>query len=67
VIHLWDVAARQERCRLVGHTGSITTLAFQPQGAMLISGSYDTTVRLWDVKSADREKVTQRGSSARAN
>jgi WD40 repeat protein len=67
VIHLWDVAARQERCRLVGHTGSITTLAFQQQGVTLISGSYDTTVRLWDVKNVDREKVTQRSGSARAN
>ena len=28
VIHLWDMASRQERCRLVGHTGSITTLVF---------------------------------------
>ena len=52
VIHLWDVAARQERCRLVGHTGSITTLAFRRNGATLISGSYDTTVRLWDIGSA---------------
>ena len=26
VIHLWDLAARQEQRRLVGHTGSITTL-----------------------------------------
>jgi WD40 repeat protein len=67
VIHLWDLSARQERCRLVGHTGSITTLAFHREKATLISGSYDTTVRLWNVNSADREKVTQRGSSARAN
>lgn len=67
VIHLWNVATRQERCRLVGHTGSITTLAFHRDGTTLISGSYDTTVRLWDVKSADREKVTQRGNSARTN
>ena len=64
VIHLWDVAARQERCRLVGHTGSITTLAFHRDGATLISGSYDTTVRLWDVKNADREKVTRRATRA---
>ena len=28
VIHLWDVASQQERCQLIGHTGSITTLVF---------------------------------------
>ena len=32
VIHLWDVATRQEKCQLVGHTGSITTMVFDAQG-----------------------------------
>ena len=54
VIHLWDVTARQERCRLVGHTGSVTTLVFDRGISTLISGSYDTTVRLWDVKNRRR-------------
>ena len=58
VIHLWDVTARQERSRLVGHTGSVTTLIFHRDAETLISGSYDTTVRLWEVK--DQEKVTRR-------
>ena len=60
VIHLWDVTTHQERCRLVGHTGSVTTLVFDRGAAAIISGSYDTTVRLWDVKSLDQEKVTRR-------
>ena len=60
MIHLWDMATRQERCRLVGHTGSITTLVFDRHAGTLISGGYDTTVRLWDVKNQDQEKVTRR-------
>ena len=60
VIHLWDLSTRQERCRLVGHTGSVTTLVFHRDAATLISGSYDTTVRLWDVKNQSQEKVTRR-------
>ena len=50
VIHLWDLATGQEQRRLVGHTGSITTLVLDQHTQTLISGSYDTTVRLWDVK-----------------
>ena len=59
VIHLWDLSSRQERRRLVGHTGSVTTLVFHGSAGMLISGSFDTTVRLWDLSGQDQEKVTQ--------
>jgi len=59
VIHLWELSTRQERFRLVGHTGSVTSLVFDRPAATLISGSYDTTVRLWDLKSQGPEKITK--------
>jgi WD40 repeat protein len=64
VIHLWDLATATEQRRMVGHTGSITTLVLDQHTQTLISGSYDTTVRLWDVKNQDQEKVTQRQSAS---
>ncbi|MCD4728420.1 MAG: WD40 repeat domain-containing protein [Pirellulales bacterium] len=60
VIHLWGVDSRQELCRLVGHTGSITTLGFDRGAETLISGGFDTTVRLWDLTNQDVDKVTRR-------
>ena len=60
VIHVWDIATQRERCQLIGHTGSITTLAFARAEEMLISGGYDTTVRLWDIKRRTDERITQR-------
>ncbi len=34
--------------RLDGHTGAITALGFSPLGDVLVSGSADRTVRVWD-------------------
>ena len=60
VIHLWDLAAGAEQRRLVGHTGSITTLVVDSRTQKLISGSYDTTVRVWDLRGFDQPRVTRR-------
>ena len=34
---------------LTGHEGPVSSLAFCPSRALLVSGSWDKTVRLWDV------------------
>jgi len=48
------VAAEQERPSLItqtGHTDSVTSMAISPDGRTAISGSWDKTLRLWDVAS----------------
>ena len=44
-IHLWDLDGRREIGQLSGHSGSIAALA--SQAGLLISGGYDTTIRIW--------------------
>jgi periodic tryptophan protein 2 len=48
-IHIWSVQTGQLLDQLSGHEGPISTLAFTPDGAMLTSGSWDHTIRLWSI------------------
>lgn len=48
-IHLWSVQTGQLLDRLAGHEGPVSSLAFSPNGAALVSGSWDRTVRVWSV------------------
>jgi WD40 repeat protein len=45
---------------LQGHDKAITSVKFSPDGNYLASGSYDSTIKLWSVKS-QKEVATMTG------
>ena len=54
------------RGKVEGHTMRVTSLAFKPNSYLLASGSYDKTVRIWDVGNNKRQLVrTLRGHTER--
>jgi WD40 repeat protein len=53
-IHLWDASGKL--LRTFGHEfGSISTLAFSPDGTMLASAGLDANVHFWDVSTGQRK------------
>ena len=42
-------------CILKGHTGSVYSLAFTTNGNLLVSGSSDSTIRIWTLGSGDHQ------------
>ena len=51
-VRLWDTVTGLQKLSLTGHTDSVNSLAFSPDGVTLTSGSEDVfgdhTIRLWD-------------------
>ena len=49
-VRLWDVATGKMLHSFTGHTDSITSVAFAPDGRRAVSGSYDGQLIWWDVE-----------------
>lgn len=48
-IRLWDIQSKEDSHRLQGHEGSVCCLAYDARHNRLLSGSFDTTIRLWEL------------------
>jgi len=62
-LKLLDAKTGQERMKVMGHEGSVRSVAFSPDGKLLASGGHDELVKLWDVATA-REREVLKGHEA---
>ena len=46
----------EEMLTLKGHSGSVLSVSFSPDGKRIVSGSYDKTVKVWDLSSLATSK-----------
>jgi WD40 repeat protein len=47
-VNLWDVECGKRRATLKGHKGAVWSVAFAPDGKLVLSGAKDGGVRLWE-------------------
>ena len=56
-IFLWDVGTGNIVRRIRGHNNKINTLELNKESNILFSGSYDTTIKIWDLKSHNKDPI----------
>ena len=49
-IIVFNALTGTQTATMSGHTGSITSLTYSLDGTLLVSGSHDMTIKLWDVQ-----------------
>jgi WD40 repeat protein len=49
-VFLWDVATGELKQKFPGHTDSVTSLAFSPDGSLLASAGRDRALKIWDCR-----------------
>src|SRR4029453_15071235 len=59
---IWDAQTGELRRMLAGHDGYVWKVAFSPDGRYLASGSWDSTIKVWDLEApASDAPVTLHG------
>ena len=56
-VWLYDTETYQERALLTGHTNLVSCVCFSTDGRILASGSWDGTIKLWDVATGTLQRT----------
>ncbi|GMH50018.1 hypothetical protein TL16_g00674 [Triparma laevis f. inornata] len=57
-VHVYNTVSKELLVKLVGHPKGVLCLAFSRDGRKIFSGSWDASIKIWDISSNDPEKWT---------
>lgn len=58
-IRLWDLQNKQNIATLLGHTGTISSMVYDTENSRLISGSFDTSIRFWEMTNLSKGRIAK--------
>ena len=64
---VWDIASGRRLRSLVGHSVTVTAVAFTPDGGALATGSQDGSVGIWDADTGKARVTFRAAGSKRAS
>ena len=56
---MWDAQTGRKLLTLKGHNAGVSSVAFSPDGARIITGSWDNTAKVWDARPLHREFLSR--------
>jgi WD40 repeat protein/uncharacterized caspase-like protein len=57
VAKVWDVATGAEIRPLIGHSGSVNSVAFSPDGKQILTSSSDNTIKIWNAETGEEVRT----------
>lgn len=63
MVRVWDTKTGALLERFTGHTDSVYSVAFSPNGRSLVSGALDQNIKIWDLSDATLNYLSSAGSS----
>jgi eukaryotic-like serine/threonine-protein kinase len=65
-IRLYDTSSGELEMVLTGHANTIESIAFHPNGKLLVSGGTENFLRVWNLASGDQQQIVQLKEGARS-